>query len=532
MGFALIMASLPLFGISGYYKYAVCLPFEAEDPLSLGYVVFLMLINGVAFSILMGCYLKMYCAIRGSQAWNSNDSRIAKRMALLVFTDFICWAPIAFFALTAAGGVHLINLEQAKVFTIFILPLNSCCNPFLYAILTKQFKKDCVMICKAIEESRVTRGIGRCRHSSNFSNRQTPANTNSLNSGTGSHGSHSKGTVCSCNTSKKPSLFNTKWPFNKLKHFFMGVKESNMLDNGLNPRGQLMTASEYANQIAEIQKQQKTKRHTSMSSDNFSSSRSDSWRQHQFLVNPQRHHHHHRRRNSWTVTRKPSQDSQMSSSRNDSASSGSTNTFRMSRSSMSSNDHSMARSGSNYSSKSGKPYNLARMATENSAAALMNKPKLIRQAAILADGDSTGSGKSVTFREPAGIGSARRFVAAAADLGTCPLHSHERYKMLYDKLVETAKAQAAVVTPEEESDVEDDVPNVNSDSLPLGTTFRTIHVLQNQTQNQPNLVTEPKPTFMPRKLSTISSQDRESIPNIEEETEFQDEPEVESENLK
>lgn len=67
-----------------------------------------------------------------------------------------------------------------QVFTVFVLPLNSCCNPFLYAILTKQFKKDCVLICKAIEESRVTRGIGRCRHSSNFSNRQTPANTNSL----------------------------------------------------------------------------------------------------------------------------------------------------------------------------------------------------------------------------------------------------------------------------------------------------------------------------------------------------------------
>ena len=135
-------------------------------------------------------------------------------MALLVFTDFICWAPIAFFALLASCGVYLISLEQAKVtftimiykagagkpksicqkcdyiyiilfylqvFTIFVLPLNSCCNPFLYAILTKQFKKDCVMICKTIEESRVTRGIGRCRHSSNFSNRQTPANTNSLN---------------------------------------------------------------------------------------------------------------------------------------------------------------------------------------------------------------------------------------------------------------------------------------------------------------------------------------------------------------
>lgn len=101
-------------------------------------------------------------------------------MALLVFTDFLCWSPIAFFSLTAAFGLQLVSLEQAKVFTVFVLPLNSCCNPFLYAILTKQFKKDCVLICKAIEESRVTRGIGRCRHSSNFSNRQTPANTNSL----------------------------------------------------------------------------------------------------------------------------------------------------------------------------------------------------------------------------------------------------------------------------------------------------------------------------------------------------------------
>ena len=92
--FALLMATMPLLGISDYRKFAVCLPFQTSDGLSLGFVIFLMLINGVAFSILMGCYLKMYCAIRGSQAWNSNDSRIAKRMALLVFTDFICWAPI------------------------------------------------------------------------------------------------------------------------------------------------------------------------------------------------------------------------------------------------------------------------------------------------------------------------------------------------------------------------------------------------------------------------------------------------------
>jgi len=65
--FALFMAILPLFGVSDYRKFAVCLPFEIGDGVSMSYVVFLMFANGVAFTILMGCYLKMYCSIRGSQ---------------------------------------------------------------------------------------------------------------------------------------------------------------------------------------------------------------------------------------------------------------------------------------------------------------------------------------------------------------------------------------------------------------------------------------------------------------------------------
>ena len=40
--------------------------------------------------------------------------------------------------LLADGRVRsLIRVEEAKIFTVFILPLNSCCNPFLYAIQTK-----------------------------------------------------------------------------------------------------------------------------------------------------------------------------------------------------------------------------------------------------------------------------------------------------------------------------------------------------------------------------------------------------------
>ncbi|XP_037038816.1 lutropin-choriogonadotropic hormone receptor isoform X2 [Bradysia coprophila] len=335
--FALTMALLPLLGISDYRKFAVCLPFETTNgTASLVYVIFLMFINGVAFLILMGCYLKMYCAIRGSQAWNSNDSRIAKRMALLVFTDFICWSPIAFLSLTAVFGFHLISLEQAKVFTVFVLPLNSCCNPFLYAIMTKQFKKDCVLICKAIEESRVTRGIGRCRHSSNFSNRQTPANTNSLAERSSKElPPLTPGQTCACaklleqdapksRTVDKRNIFARAWG----RLFRKNVKRSE------NRRD--MRSDQYAYQIAEIQQKQ-YKRAGSVSSENFSSSRSDSWRHgppHHCI--PLRILDPRRRHSSWLITRKTSQDSNLSSSRNDSSASAttaSTSTFRMSRSS-------------------------------------------------------------------------------------------------------------------------------------------------------------------------------------------------------
>ena len=264
-GFALSMATLPLLGVSDYRKFAICLPFETTGTVSLSYVVFLMLINGVAFLILMGCYLKMYCAIRGSQAWNSNDSRIAKRMALLVFTDFLCWSPIAFFSLTAAFGLQLVSLEQAKVFAVFVLPLNSCCNPFLYAILTKQFKKDCVLICKAIEESRVTRGIGRCRHSSNFSNRQTPANTNSLVD----RSSRENQPQCACNARL---LENTQ-----CANRWWGARL--LFPCSRDQRQRHVRSDQYAYQIAEIQQKQHKRACSVSSSENFSSSRSDSWRQ-------------------------------------------------------------------------------------------------------------------------------------------------------------------------------------------------------------------------------------------------------------
>ncbi|KFM64533.1 Thyrotropin receptor, partial [Stegodyphus mimosarum] len=433
--FASVMAALPLVGISDYKKFAICLPFETEDVYSLSYVVFLILINGVAFLILMGCYLKMYCAIRGSQAWNSNDSRIARRMALLVFTDFICWAPIAFFSLTAVCGLQLISLEEAKVFAIFVLPLNSCANPFLYAIFTKQFKKDCIHICKRIEESRVTRGIGRGRHSSNFSNRQTPVTTNSAAAaaGQGSDGDPQRcrnpsTDVCHCSKTLA------------IKYFLCRRKnsEQNHQDG-------------FTYAIAQIQRnmEKRNKHATSISSENFSS-RSDSWRQGNI---PLRLLDHETRRGSWSLQRKASEDSNMSCSRQDS----STSTFHMSRSSFSSDSSSQPRST--------RPLlgNAIINNRESFRTGRENKPKLCRQGAVTDERT-----QALTRHELV-----RNFSKERSVDGLCPVCARkegfkskeleEKFACFYNRLVESSYGESSDTYSSKEDQIvlSSDGPSMN-----------------------------------------------------------------------
>ncbi|XP_069118203.1 follicle-stimulating hormone receptor-like [Argopecten irradians] len=141
--YAIVMSMLPLVGISNYGNVSVCLPMQIENATDQAYVISLLMINGVAFLCICCCYTNMYCQVRNSDSTaRSNDATIAKRMAMLVFTNFVCWAPIAFFGLTASSGLPLIDISNSKILLVFFYPLNSCANPFLYVIITKQFRKD------------------------------------------------------------------------------------------------------------------------------------------------------------------------------------------------------------------------------------------------------------------------------------------------------------------------------------------------------------------------------------------------------
>nr|XP_035127358.1 lutropin-choriogonadotropic hormone receptor isoform X4 [Callithrix jacchus] len=141
--FSSLIAMLPLVGVSNYMKVSICFPMDVETTLSQIYILTILILNVVAFIIICACYIKIYFAVRNPELMATNkDTKIAKKMAILIFTDFTCMAPISFFAISAAFKMPLITVTNSKVLLVLFYPINSCANPFLYAIFTKTFRRD------------------------------------------------------------------------------------------------------------------------------------------------------------------------------------------------------------------------------------------------------------------------------------------------------------------------------------------------------------------------------------------------------
>ncbi|XP_067845065.1 follicle-stimulating hormone receptor-like isoform X2 [Heptranchias perlo] len=141
--FSFTVAVLPLVGISNYKKVSICLPMDINTPVSQAYIIFILVLNVIAFLIICFCYIKIYLTVRNPNFISTNsDTKIAKRMAVLIFTDFICMSPISFFAISAALKVPFITVSSSKILLVLFYPINSCANPFLYAFFTKTFRRD------------------------------------------------------------------------------------------------------------------------------------------------------------------------------------------------------------------------------------------------------------------------------------------------------------------------------------------------------------------------------------------------------
>ncbi|XP_045064975.1 thyrotropin receptor-like [Coregonus clupeaformis] len=147
----LVLAVLPLAGVSSYQRVSICLPMDTDSTAAMVYVVTLLMLNVLAFVVVCVCYVHIYCMVHNPQHPSSRgDASMAKRMAVLIFTNFLCLAPISFYGLSAVLHRPLITVTDSKVLLVLFYPLNSCANPFLYGILTRAFHGDVLILLSRV----------------------------------------------------------------------------------------------------------------------------------------------------------------------------------------------------------------------------------------------------------------------------------------------------------------------------------------------------------------------------------------------
>lgn len=163
------IALLPLFGFSNYSSTSICLPMQTKDWHDISFLLALLTTSALAFIIIAISYSRIYFSL--GKETRQAEVAVAKKMVLLVFTNFVCFAPILFFALTAMAGYPLIDVAKSKILLVFFYPLNSCANPYLYAIITTQYRKDlftllakCGLCSKRAQRYKISYSIPTLNH--------------------------------------------------------------------------------------------------------------------------------------------------------------------------------------------------------------------------------------------------------------------------------------------------------------------------------------------------------------------------------
>lgn len=141
-----IISILPLFpidyfGTNFYGRSGVCvsLPLTADRPAGWQYSAAIFLgFNFVCFVIIAGGYFYMYRIINSSSSSLGSSQRrnqiaVARKIMLIILTDFVCWLPIIIIGFVAVSGTEISGDVYAFVI-VFVLPINSALNPLLYTI--------------------------------------------------------------------------------------------------------------------------------------------------------------------------------------------------------------------------------------------------------------------------------------------------------------------------------------------------------------------------------------------------------------
>ena len=161
----LLLGSVPLLPLTSHWEFysqtGICIPLPVNRPdfegktFSIGvfiifnFVLFVLIASGQAFIY----WSVQKNALNTDSAKVSRDLTIARRLISVAVTDFLCWFPIGLCGLLALADIPIPG-EANVALAIFVLPLNSALNPFMYTfnmLMEKRRKSREVMLQRWLE---------------------------------------------------------------------------------------------------------------------------------------------------------------------------------------------------------------------------------------------------------------------------------------------------------------------------------------------------------------------------------------------
>ncbi|XP_038051156.1 G-protein coupled receptor GRL101-like [Patiria miniata] len=131
----------------GEVTYARPVPISQSATWVFSIVIFLG-VNLFSFCLILACYVAIFVKVkvtarrvRSRSARDESEVRMAVKMAAIVLTDFLCWIPVIVMGILFQAGVVENNPEVFVWSVVFILPINSSINPYLYTFLDVCLKK-------------------------------------------------------------------------------------------------------------------------------------------------------------------------------------------------------------------------------------------------------------------------------------------------------------------------------------------------------------------------------------------------------
>ncbi|XP_072029777.1 G-protein coupled receptor GRL101-like [Amphiura filiformis] len=122
-------------------NFDIPIPSDSKPAWYFSIAIFLGL-NLVCFLIIFMSYVTIFVYVKKSaksaarKQSNREEIKMAIKMAAVIGTDFLCWFPVIIMGILSQTHLVVIPLVMYIWSVVFILPINSSLNPFLYTLLS------------------------------------------------------------------------------------------------------------------------------------------------------------------------------------------------------------------------------------------------------------------------------------------------------------------------------------------------------------------------------------------------------------